>query len=619
MENRWQSESTQPLDDDLVQLHHLAHLLSDASELLFAGVGSVSLKTEKQDPFGDTQNVLYYGKGKWVSAELTPYNLTDLKRFPALKDSSQLAIALEMACLNVEKDLPDIIAVFHALLPGKVAAFACPTAMMALDLQAHGLDKIKEIYGKNILYLANTSDLALAKTLSETSFAEETQSVFIHQRGFFIFGADPKTVYDRIVTLVSLAETSLDTPAVTPCSEPNQSALADPKRESIADLRKRLSVASGTPLLMRTLTNETLLDAAKNTGLLQRLTAGPLSTHQADLFGNGFLDNHTLPDSLPANNALLDPELGLVVTGKTAADLALNVELICKVLQSALLANGSGGMGSESPEPGAAPTPISRREHAKDTMFLGEIALVTGAASGIGRGCTLSLLDRGAVVIGLDISPEIELLSDSPAYLGLVCDLTDEAAVQVAFETAVRTFGGLDMVVLNAGIFTKSAMIKELDLSTWQRVMRINLDANVTILRESYPLLKQAPDNGRVLVNASRNVPAPGPGAAAYSTSKAGLTQLARVAALEWGKDGIRVNMIHPHAVFDTGIWTDEVLQSRADKYGISVKEYKTRNVLKVELTSHDIGELVCEMLGPVFSKTTGAQVSVDGGSERVI
>jgi NAD(P)-dependent dehydrogenase (short-subunit alcohol dehydrogenase family) len=252
-------------------------------------------------------------------------------------------------------------------------------------------------------------------------------------------------------------------------------------------------------------------------------------------------------------------------------------------------------------------------------MFLGEVALVTGAASGIGRGCALSLLARGAAVIGLDINPDIETLSDSPAYLGMVCDLTDESAVALAYETAVRAFGGLDMLVLNAGIFTKSALVEELEMSLWQRVMRINLDANVTILRESYPLLILAPADGRVLVNASRNVPAPGPGAAAYSTSKAGLTQLARVAALEWGPDGIRVNMIHPHAVFDTGIWTDEVLQSRAEKYGLTVKEYKTRNVLQVELTSRDIGELVCEMLGPVFSKTTGAQVPVDGGSDRVI
>jgi NAD(P)-dependent dehydrogenase (short-subunit alcohol dehydrogenase family) len=309
----------------------------------------------------------------------------------------------------------------------------------------------------------------------------------------------------------------------------------------------------------------------------------------------------------------------LVVTGQTASALEANLDLIGKTLQAVSLAAAAGSLAQESVQAGKAPAVIQRDEHDKDTMFAGEIALVTGAASGIGRGCALSLLGRGAAVIGLDISEDIKKVSDSPNYLGLVCDLTNEAATAAAYEEAVRAFGGLDMVVLNAGIFTKSQMVKDLDLAMWQRVMHINLDANVTILRESYPLLKLAPDQGRVLVNASRNVPAPGPGAAAYSTSKAGLTQLARVAALEWGGEGIRVNMIHPHAVFDTGIWTDEVLQSRAEKYGISVKEYKTRNVLKVELTSHDIGELVCEMLGPVFSKTTGAQVPVDGGSDRVI
>ena len=149
--------------------------------------------------------------------------------------------------------------------------------------------------------------------------------------------------------------------------------------------------------------------------------------------------------------------------------------------------------------------------------------------------------------------------------------------------------------------------------------MRINLDANVTLLREAYPLLKNAPRYGRVVINASRNVPAPGPGAAAYSASKSALTQLGRVAALEWGKSGVRVNMIHPHAVFDTGIWTEEVLQSRAAKYGISVEEYKTNNVLGVELTSHDVGELVAEVCGPLFSKITGAQIPIDGGSDRVI
>ncbi|HJQ64407.1 MAG TPA: SDR family oxidoreductase, partial [Burkholderiales bacterium] len=94
---------------------------------------------------------------------------------------------------------------------------------------------------------------------------------------------------------------------------------------------------------------------------------------------------------------------------------------------------------------------------------------------------------------------------------------------------------------------------------------------------------------------------------------------LARVAALEWGADGIRVNVVHPNAVFDTGIWTDEVLASRAAHYGISLEEYKRKNVLRTEVTSHDVAELVTEMCGPLFAKTTGAQVPIDGGNERVI
>jgi NAD(P)-dependent dehydrogenase (short-subunit alcohol dehydrogenase family) len=117
----------------------------------------------------------------------------------------------------------------------------------------------------------------------------------------------------------------------------------------------------------------------------------------------------------------------------------------------------------------------------------------------------------------------------------------------------------------------------------------------------------------------SKNVPAPGPGAAAYSASKAALNQLARVAALEWGSDGIRINTLHPNAVFDTGMWTDEVLAERARRYGMSVAEYRTNNVLRTEVRSRDVAELAAEMCGPLFAKTTGAQLPVDGGNERVI
>ncbi|HEU5088819.1 MAG TPA: SDR family oxidoreductase, partial [Roseiflexaceae bacterium] len=89
--------------------------------------------------------------------------------------------------------------------------------------------------------------------------------------------------------------------------------------------------------------------------------------------------------------------------------------------------------------------------------------------------------------------------------------------------------------------------------------------------------------------------------------------------ALEWGRDGIRVNILHPNAVFDTGIWTDEVLAARAASYGLTVDEYKTNNILRVEVGSRDVAELAAELCGPLFAKTTGAQIPVDGGNDRVL
>ena len=92
-----------------------------------------------------------------------------------------------------------------------------------------------------------------------------------------------------------------------------------------------------------------------------------------------------------------------------------------------------------------------------------------------------------------------------------------------------------------------------------------------------------------------------------------------RVLSLEWGEDGIRLNTIHPNAVFDTGIWTEEVLKSRAQQYGLSVKEYKTNNVLGAEIISFDVAELAAEMCSSIFSKTTAAQIPIDGGNDRII
>jgi NAD(P)-dependent dehydrogenase (short-subunit alcohol dehydrogenase family) len=175
------------------------------------------------------------------------------------------------------------------------------------------------------------------------------------------------------------------------------------------------------------------------------------------------------------------------------------------------------------------------------------------------------------------------------------------------------------MLVLNAGIFPSSQPIQEILAQTWKGTMAVNVEANLLLMQRCHPLLKLALRGGRIVVIGSKNVPAPGPGAAAYSASKAALNQLARVAALEWAKDGIRINSLHPNAVYDTALWTDEVLASRAKAYNLTVEQYRKNNLLKQEVSSRDVAELAAEMCGPLFAKTTAAQVPVDGGNERVV
>ena len=251
--------------------------------------------------------------------------------------------------------------------------------------------------------------------------------------------------------------------------------------------------------------------------------------------------------------------------------------------------------------------------------FTGEVALVTGGASGIGKAIVESLLNRGAAVINMDINPAVVTVFSHENYLGLQVDLTDESALERAFDAGMAQFGGLDMLVLNAGIFPPGIRIESLGIADWKKVMSINLDPNLSVLSKSHPYLKLSPRYGRVVINASKNVLAPGAGAAAYSSSKAAVTQLGRVAALEWAKDGIRINIVHPDQVFDTGIWTAEVLAARAAHYGLTIEQYKRRNLLGVEINSKYVGEFVANMLGPMFEFVTGAQIPIDGGSDRVI
>jgi NAD(P)-dependent dehydrogenase (short-subunit alcohol dehydrogenase family) len=477
----------------------------------------------------------------------------------------------------------------------------------------------------------------------------DTLGMLLLNHGLFTYGATAKASYERMIELVTRAEMylaehgassegSFETGVVAISSD-----AAAGKRVEIASLRSDVSKAAGTPLILSVRSDAEALNFVKRPDLGALTQQGPatpdhvIRTKRVPLIGrdvNAYVAEYrdyfakygdaslTMLD--PAPRVVLDVELGLCCIGRNAKDAKIVEDIYRHTMDIQVRACALGGWRALCPRDIFEVEywdleQAKLRKSGAPPQFAGEIALVTGAASGIGKACVSSLLSRGAAVVGLDVSSSVLTLHQRQDYLGIQCDLTNDAAIIPALEQTARAYGGLDMLILNAGIFPPTVSVAELSSDLWRRTMSINLDANLTLLRECHPLLKRSPRGGRVVFIGSKNVVAPGRGAAAYSASKAALQQLARVAALEWGEDRIRINTLHPNAVFDTNIWSPEVLAARAASYRMTVQEYKTNNVLKVEIGSKQVAELATELCGPAFAATTGAQIPVDGGNERVI
>ena len=197
-------------------------------------------------------------------------------------------------------------------------------------------------------------------------------------------------------------------------------------------------------------------------------------------------------------------------------------------------------------------------------------------------------------------------------------DVTNEAEIEKAFETACLTYGGIDLLVSNAGIAT-CAPIDELNLSDWERNFAVNSTGHFLAVRAGIRLFKAQGIGGNIVFVATKNVVAPGKDFGAYSASKAAEAQLARVVALEGGEFGIRANMLNPDAVFGpSNLWSDELREERARSYGIPSSEledhYRRRSLLGVEVTAEDVAEAALFLASDRSSKTTGCMLPVDGG-----
>ncbi|NJK80429.1 MAG: bifunctional aldolase/short-chain dehydrogenase [Chloroflexaceae bacterium] len=657
MHNLWDAAEAAHYTDDLHQRVYTSRLLGREQALVLHGGGNTSVKSTVSNIFGEDEPILYVKGSGWdlatiEAAGFAPVRMQHLLRLAQLETLSDAAMARELKAATIDPSAPapSVEAILHAILPYKFVDHTHADAVVAITNTPDGRAYVEDVYGDSIVIVPYIMPgFALARHCAE-HFPREahagTIGMLLMNHGIFSFGATAHESYDRMIALVSRAEAYLQQRNAWHISLPPAAPITRPIRDELALLRSRVCAVAGFPLVMTTHDDERSLGFARHPDIRTLAQQGPLTpdhvirTRRVPLIGRDvqgyraayeqYFAEHAPRSSQPltmldpAPRVILDAEFGLCVLGRHAQDAAIVYDIYSHTIENILRATALGGYRALDAA-SLFEVEYWDLEQAKlkrqgaPPEFAGEVALVTGAASGIGRACAETLLKRGAAVVGLDINPEIEHTFQQAGWLGVQCDITNEAALFETLEKAVRRFGGLDMLILNAGIFSSSRPIADLTLKEWQGVLDVNLNANVTLLREAYPLLKLAPRSGRVVVIGTRNVAAPGKGAAAYSVSKAALTQLARVATLEWSRDNIRVNMIHPDAVFDTAIWTDEVLQSRAAAYGMTVEAYKSRNLLRTEVSSYDVAAMAAAMCGSLFAKTTGAQVPLDGGNERVV
>lgn len=659
MENLWRDEDAKAFEhSDLAMRVYTSRLLGLNDDLVLHGGGNTSVKSSATNIFGEEEDILYVKGSGWDLKTIeepgfSPARLDVLKRLASLPSmtDTEMTRELKASMTNPGAPSPSVEAILHAIIPFKFVDHTHTDAVVAISNSPDGEAILKEIYGDSVMILPYIMPgFVLAKQVFDSTQGLDwntLEGIVLMHHGLFTFNDSAKDSYDKMIELVSRAEDHLKSVGAF-----DGAANADylPTTEDylqLAAAREASFEHFGGPMLLDWKQDAASVGFSSITNIEEIATRGPVTpdhtlqtkripailgsdpaagVHQfAADYVKYFDDNTdgTLTCLDPAPRYGIWQGKGVVVFGANLKRAAVVSDIVEHTVKAVQWGEALGGWTTLS-EAEIFELEYWELEQAKLKLapakaeFDGRVALVTGAASGIGKACVQALRAKGAAVIALDINPAITTMFDQSGILGLVCDITSDASVQSAVEAGVTAFGGIDMLVSNAGSFPKSMRIEDMDSELLQTTMLLNFNGHVAVMRACAPFLKLGYKPSVVLMS-SKNVPAPGPGAGAYSAAKSALTQMGRVAAMELGGDGIRVNMLHPNAVFDTGIWTEEVLSKRAESYGLTIEEYKKNNILGAEITSHDVADLVVTVCGESFEKTTGAQIPIDGGNDRVI
>ncbi|MBV8889532.1 MAG: bifunctional aldolase/short-chain dehydrogenase [Alphaproteobacteria bacterium] len=654
---------------------YTSRLLGGDPRLVLHGGGNSSLKTVTRDLLGDPVEVLCIkgSGGDLATVEpggLPAVRLAPLRRLrarPVLADADMVRI-LRANLLDPGAPNPSVETLMHAFLPPRYIDHTHSTAVLALADQPDGAGRCADLYeGRLAVVRYARPGLALAQAAAEAfEAAPAVEGLILLQHGIVTFGDSAREAYERMIAAVTAAEEVISrgratvfraaalppdiaaVAAVAPilrgaCAIPDL-AVAGAYRRFILDFRAGPAIRNfvngielgrfaeagvATPDHTIRTKNYPLILPAPEAGRLSEFAAAARVAvgRYADEY-RAYFARHNARQAQPKREldpmprVILVPGLGLFGLGPTARDAAVAADIAESWVATVTDAERVGRFQSldetELFEMEYWSLEQAKLGRAEDRPLVGQVALITGGAGTIGLATARAMSAAGAEIAVVDLDAAAAKTAAAGlggAALGLGCDVTDPDQVAAAFDRVVERFGGLDIVVSNAGAAWQGR-IGEVDNAVLRRSFELNFWAHQSVARNAVRIMRAQGTGGCLLFNASKQAVNPGPDFGPYGLPKAATLFLVRQYALDYGRDGIRANAVNADRIRG-GLLTPAMITARAKARGVNEHDYMAGNLLGREVAAEDVAQAFLHHA--LALKTTADVTTVDGGNIAAI
>jgi rhamnose utilization protein RhaD (predicted bifunctional aldolase and dehydrogenase)/NAD(P)-dependent dehydrogenase (short-subunit alcohol dehydrogenase family) len=662
--------ATAAIGQELALRIYSTRLLGREPKLVLHGGGNTSVKARVKDLLDEDVDVLCVKGSGWDMASIEPAGMPAVRLAALLKLRSRSAmpddemVRLQRAALiDPHSPNPSVETLLHAFIPHKFVDHTHATAVLSLIDQTDSDVLCAETFGQRLGFVPYVMPgFALAKKAAEVfEKAPAVEGLILDKHGIFTFGDDAREAYERMIEFVTLAEERLRKKgnAKLPGAKlPDRiAAVSDvaPIIRGVCTLRDVFSEGAHKRLVLDFRSNDTVLNYVNGKDVKRYARAGLITPDHvirtkpwplvlpapeagkladfksaAQQAARTFTDDYaayfarhktrangaSIHDPLP--RVVLVPGLGLFGLGTSAKEARVAADVAEAAVEGITGAEAIGAFTSISEADTFDieywPLELAKLGQRKPLPLAGQIAVITGAGGAIGAATARAFAQAGAEVALLDI--DVAAATKQAKAIGgdalaIACDVTNTDSVRDAFDRVAEAFGGVDIVVSNAGAAWQGK-IGEVDEAKLRESFELNFFAHQKVAQAAVGIMLTQGIGGCLLFNVSKQAVNPGPDFGPYGLPKAATLLLVRQYALDYGPDGIRSNAVNADRI-RSGILTEDFIAQRAKARGLSEKEYMSGNLLQREVTAEDVAQAFLHQA--LELKTTANITTVDGGN----